>query len=226
MANKNFSLEVWYSHGGPAGDWRSRIEFDVVSGGIRVREWIGDDPVRDRGILRGTPTWRRAALYLARRNEIWCLPGHALDDVQIRGCAGWRGELLAVCWCRFGEEKEWNFGRHLASLQDRQLAALWRDYGSVLGFRARRQLLSDMETLVLLLMDTELEPSFEGLGGFRLLIERREPALKPGFLKRIISAIEREAEELGLVFRSSVADGGFSLSGEPGDRYPPLPRSR
>src|SRR5262252_5337275 len=194
MAKKKLSLNVWYSHGSPAGDWRSRIEFDIDNGEIRVREWIGDDPARDRGILRGEPAWRRAALYLARRNELWCLPGDAIDDVRIRGCPGWRGELLAVCWCRFGEEKEWNFGRHLAHLNDEQLAALWRDYGTVLGPTAKRQLLSDMERLVLLLNETELEPSFDRVGGLRSLIERREPELKPGFLERIISALETEAE--------------------------------
>ena len=155
MANKKFSLNVWYSHGSPAGDWRSRIEFDVNDCGIRVREWIGDDPVRDRGILRGTPAWRRAALYLARRNELWCLPGNAIDDVQIRGCSGWRGELLAVCWCRFGEEKEWNLGRHLVTLEDRQLAALCRDYGSVLGPISKGQLLPDMVTFRQACVDTK-----------------------------------------------------------------------
>jgi hypothetical protein len=50
----------------------------------------------------------------------------------------------------------------------------------VLGRISKCQLLPDMERLVLLLSDTGLEPSFERVGGFRLLIERREPALRPG----------------------------------------------
>jgi hypothetical protein len=49
-------------------------------------------------------------------NSEWCLPEDALEEIHVTGCDGWRAELLAVCWCRFGDEKSINYGRLLLSL--------------------------------------------------------------------------------------------------------------
>jgi hypothetical protein len=135
------------------------------------------------------------ALYLSRRSSEWSLPADALAEILVKGLDGWRGELLAVCWCRFGEEKELNYGRWLVRLTDRQLKALWRDYGSLVGLGAQPELLADMERLAILLRDTELEPAWERPVGFRLVLEKWEPALERGFLGRIISTLDREAED-------------------------------
>jgi hypothetical protein len=71
------------------------------------------------------------ALYLSRRTPEWCLPEDALEEIHVTGCDGWRAELLAVCWCRFGEDRLNNYGRLLLSLTDKQLETFWRGFKNI-----------------------------------------------------------------------------------------------
>jgi hypothetical protein len=116
------------------------------------------------------------------------MPEEALESVEVRGITGWRAELMLACWCRFGSEQETNYGRWLIALTDRQLEALWRDYGSAVGqgWRPRilQALIPEIETVRDLLGEADLGRRL------RVLLDSRAPALEPGFLAGIISKLE------------------------------------
>jgi hypothetical protein len=113
----------------PGYDWYNEIQFQRIGEVIAVRRWEDNYGIwcrRDQ--INGSVLWLRAAQYLSRIDPNWCLPGDFLREITVEGIRGWRADVVAFCWCRFGEAKDFNGGRWILGMSERQLAALARQY--------------------------------------------------------------------------------------------------
>ena len=67
---------------------------------------------------------------------------------MVEGESGYRAELLSLCWCRWGEEKEINYCRDFLSLSKSAIQKLMGYYGSlVINSSQEKNFLSDFEEL-------------------------------------------------------------------------------
>jgi hypothetical protein len=189
VKGKRITLACRYS-GAPGFEWLSRMEFTTRHRKIIVREWIGDETWQDHATLSGTLAWRKVAHFLAEIEADHCVPGEALGHVVITGVNGWRADVLALCWCRFGEDKKLNSSSYLVDLTDRHLEALWREYGPIArSTPGLPPLLEEIEKLRNLVSAEDFRRRLELWPG------RRTAMLERGFLGRLIADLEREAED-------------------------------
>lgn len=69
----------------------------------------------------------------------YCLFPGALSEIVVTGGSGYRAELLSLCWCRWGEEKEVNYCRDFLSLSKSAIQKLIGYYGSLVRLHTRRR---------------------------------------------------------------------------------------
>jgi hypothetical protein len=90
----------------------------------------------------GWPLWRILAQYLTsdklEQND-WAVTAESLLDIEVTGVHGWRSDVLALCWTRFGEDNDWNPGKLLLSFPDVWLAKEAKRLGSLIPRRESRE---------------------------------------------------------------------------------------
>jgi hypothetical protein len=68
---------------------------------------------------------------LESHDAVYCLFPKALSQIVVEGVSGYKAELLALCWCRWGEEKEINYCRDFTSLSKSAIEKLKYYYCSL-----------------------------------------------------------------------------------------------
>jgi hypothetical protein len=70
----------------------------------------------------------------------------ALSQIVVEGVSGYKAELLALCWCRWGAEKEINYCRDFTSLSKSAIEKLKYYYSSlVVESSQEKSFLKDFE---------------------------------------------------------------------------------
>ncbi len=134
---KKFTLTTF---GGMGMEWHARIQFIAKDKGFEcwdtaehgLWETPGEEELPHRVATSDAPlTWRTAAQVLSERGNYESIPECSLASVTVDGLKGWRADMLALCWTRFGDDQELNYGKDFLSLSDAQLAAFGKEYGSL-----------------------------------------------------------------------------------------------
>jgi hypothetical protein len=88
---------------------------------------------------------------LGSHDAVYCLFPGALSQIVVEGVSGYKAELLALCWCRWGEEKEINYCRDFTSLSKSAIEKLKCYYGSLVIVSSQEKcFLKDFEDFTIL----------------------------------------------------------------------------
>ena len=124
--------------GGPGLEWCASAELVNTPKGLQVIQKAGEEFSRTHRLPRGQTqksAWRLLARYLSRnsvKQNDWSIPEEALSEVVVTGIQGWHADVLALCWTRFGNDKEWSPGKLLLSFPDDWLAKEARRLGCLI----------------------------------------------------------------------------------------------
>ncbi len=204
---KKFTLTCSYS-GAPGMEWHARIQFIAKDKGFEcwdtaehgMWETPGEEELPHRVATSDAPlTWRTAARVLSERGNYESIPECSLAFVTVDGLKGWQADMLALCWCRFGEDQDRDYCPDFLSLSDSDLAALGKEYGSFLPcWGEKGSFLVAYEKIVELCDDeTEYdEPHPAGFKEYSLgqLLDHFKIARGAGMLQRLMEALVAEGE--------------------------------
>jgi hypothetical protein len=151
-------LSCHYS-GSPGTDWNAMLEAREHRDRIEIWEGFGEfKKLRLTNKLPPGDVCEGLLRFLEDHDEIYCLPSEALSAIVVEGVSGYVKELIALYWCRWGDEKEINYCRDFSSLSGPILEDLKKFYGSLVRSSSKdRWFLRDFEKLVALRADLNLE---------------------------------------------------------------------
>jgi len=140
-------LSCSYS-GAPGISWIAVFEARSFSNRIEIWETDADEQLKLTNTLPPGDIYERLTQSLESLDANCCLFPGALSEIVVEGESGYRADLLSLCWCRWGEEKEINYCRDFLSLSKSAIQKLIGYYGSlVINSSQEKSFLRDFDEL-------------------------------------------------------------------------------
>ena len=187
-------------------EWHARIQFIAKDKGFEcwdtaehgLWETPGEEELPHRVATSDVPlTWRTAARVLSERGNYESIPECSLASVTVDGLKGWQADMLALCWTRFGDDQDRNYGKDFLSLSDAQLAALAKEYGSLVpSWGEKSKFLVAYEEIIHYCDEEYDEPILVGFKEYSLgqLLDHFKIARGAGMLQRLMEVLIAEGE--------------------------------
>ena len=115
----------------PGINWTAILEARSFPNRIEIWETVSESEFQHTSTHPSDDIYECLMGVLENHDAVYCLFPEVLSQIVVDGVSGYKAELLALCWCRWGDEKEINYCRDFTSLSKSAIKNLRDYYGSL-----------------------------------------------------------------------------------------------